>query len=106
MQEFKTAIYTLEIDGEKYKSLPIWNNRGSYKDEGNIVETAEILLGALGIPDEITKGNISSWKQGNYRALLAWVRALDPNGTTLLYSINDPKQNPISWTIKSQIKGI
>jgi hypothetical protein len=106
MPELKTAIYTLEIDGEKYKSLPIWTNLGSYKNEGNIVESAEILLAALGTPDEITKGNISSWKQGNYRALLAWVRKLDPEGTSQLYSINDPKQNPISWTIKSQIKGI
>ena len=106
MQELKTAIYTLEIDGEKYKSLPIWNNLGSYKNEGNIVESAEILLDALGTPDEITTGNISSWKQGNYRALLSWVRKLDPEGTSQLYSINDPKQNPISWTIKSQIKGI
>lgn len=106
MPEFKTAIYTLEIDGEKYKSLPIWTTPGSRLDNGSIQESAEILLSALGTPDELTPGNISSWKQGNYGALLAWVRNLDPEGTSQLYSISDPKQNPISWTIKSQIRGV
>ena len=106
MPELKTAIYTLEIDGEKYKSLPMWTNRGSWKVQANILESAEILLAALGTPIELTTGNIGSWKQGNYEALLFWLRSFTLDGTSQLYSINDPKQNPISWTIKSQIKGI
>ena len=69
-------------------------------------ESAEILLATLGIPDELTKANIDLWRQGNYFALVSWVGHLLPEGTSQLYSISDPTQNPITWTIKSQIRGI
>lgn len=106
MPELKTAIYTLEIDFEQYQTLPIWGYGGVGYPKGSFEASAEILLAALGTPNEITTGNISSWTQGNYRALLSWVKNLNFLGTSKLYSINDPNQNPISWTIRSQIKGI
>lgn len=106
MAEKRTAIYTIEIDGAKYKTLPIWKTPGSRLDNGSIQESAEILLATLGIPDELTKANIDLWRQGNYFALVSWVGHLLPEGTSQLYSISDPTQNPITWTIKSQIRGI
>lgn len=106
MPEKKTVTYTIEIDSERYKTLPIWGYGGVGYPPGSFPATAEILLATLGHPEEVTDTVYNSWHEGNYKALLAWLDRLDFEGTSQLMQINEPTQNPISWTIKTQIRGI
>jgi len=106
MPENKTVTYTIEIDMERYKTLPIWGYGGVGYPVGSFEATAEVLLATLGHPPEITDSRWNTFHEGNYKAILAWINKLDPEGISQLYSVNDPTQNPISWTIKTQIRGI
>lgn len=106
MPEVKEVTYTLEIDAERYKSLPFMAYGGATFPQGSFETTAEILLAVLGKPPEILDNNESSWREGNYRAILSWLDKLDFDGTFPLYSIAQPSGNPINWTVKSQIRGL
>lgn len=106
MPEKKDVTYTIEIDMERYKSLPHMAYGGGTYPVGSFPASAEVLLGTLGHPAEVTDSQWNSFHEGNYRAILGWLDRLDPIGTASLISVNEPTQNPISWTIKTQIRGI
>jgi hypothetical protein len=106
MPENKTVTYTIVLDTERYNSLPFMGYGGTTYPRGSFEATAKVLMIALGHPKEVSDMSWWEFYDGNYKAILKWLDSLDFIGTKPLFVVNDPTQLPISWTVKTQIKGI
>ena len=106
MPENKTVTYTIVLDTERYNSLPFMGYGGGTYPRGSFEATATVLMIALGHPKEVSDMNWNQFYDGNYKAILKWLDSLAFIGTKPLFVVNDPTQLPISWTVKTQIKGI
>jgi hypothetical protein len=100
----KDVTYTIEIDAERYFQMPYFAYGGQGHPPGSLEATAEIMMTVLGNPPEMPDGIYNSWRLNNFNAIKAWIESNDFGGVIPLASVNEPTQNPISWTIKTQIR--
>lgn len=106
MPILKTVTYTIEIDAERYARLPHMAYGGVTYPVGSFQTSAEILKGVLGHPAEIPDRIWWKFDLGNFNAIKAWLNKSELIGTFPLFSVSEPTQSPITWTIKTQIRGI
>jgi len=104
MPEFKTVIYTLEIDDEKLLSLPYYQYQNAYRPLRALPDSADILLGAIPKPVELVNRQYNSWQSQNFTNLKAFIEGGDRPRIYDLSTINEPTQNPISWTIITKVR--
>lgn len=106
MPENKVVTYTIKIDSEYYKSLPIMGYGGNGFPVGSFETTAHLFLQKLGIPQEILPSNRLSWQEGNNSAIMKWLDRLELLGDFNLFSQDQKQNDGTIVTVTSKINGV
>jgi hypothetical protein len=106
MPKYKTVEYMYEVTENQMQSLPYYQYQNAYRPIRALPDSAEILLDAIIRPRELVDRQYNSWQSFNFTNLKAFIESGDFRKIYNLSTINEPTQNPISWTIITKIRVI
>ena len=95
-----------EVTEDQFQSLPYFQYIPAYRPSRALPDSAEILLDAIIRPRELVDRQFNSWQSFNFTNLKTFIEGGDPRKIYDLSTINEPTQNPISWTIITKIRVI
>ena len=106
MENKKLITYTLEIDREKYNTLPVVKALNDPNLKGSAELTADILLPFVTNIKEINLNNVNSWDSGNYKALVSWAGRGEFLGESKLFQQSQGLVEGLEIIVATKIKGI
>lgn len=106
MENKKLITYILEIDREKYNTLPYVKSLNDPNAKESAEQTAEILLPFLTNIKEININNVNSWDRGNYKALVSWVYSGEFLRESKLFQQSQGLVDGVEVIVATKIKGI
>lgn len=107
MKKNKIITYTIEIDREKYNTLPYVKALSDPNSKESAEQTADILLPFVTNIREINLKNVNSWDRGNYKALVSWVYTGEfLSETKLMQQSQGEDETGTEIFVISKIKGV
>lgn len=107
MENTKTITYTIELDSEKYQTLPIIKAHFDQDIKSSAEDTALILIPYVTDLKEVNIKNQSYWRQQNLKALIAWAGSGNFLGEkTLMQQSQGKDDTGTEIFVVSKIKGI
>lgn len=107
MKKNKIITYTIEIDREKYNTMPVIKALSDPNLKGAAELTADILLPFVTGLKEVDIKNVNSWDQGNYKALVYWAGRGEFLGETkLMQQSQGEDETGTEIFVVSKIKGV